>query len=212
MLPAQEFIRQLGEENEAFFRQQPQWATSYWAESMCPEATVHALRMRYWNEYQGFKVLARFMYRVSDPMLRMMVGRQVGDEAKHAFYMKQRILELNGDLGGPLPEQEEFYRTLDEFSYPEEFFAAQQFTVETQSIRRNEQALKNFDNRTASIFCDFVCADEIFHVQLGQKGMAFYCITEAAQERARKAARLIRDIHVAMSLASHNCLVMMGLI
>jgi hypothetical protein len=211
-MTVEEFIRALGEENERFFRQQPRWATSYWADTMPTEAQVQALRMRYWNEYHGAEVIARFMFRVPDPTLRMMVGRQVGDEAKHAFYVKRRIEELGGDVGCPLPEQLDFYGCLDEFTFPEEFFSAQQFTVETQSVKRNEQAIKNFDHATAEVFRKHINNDEVFHVRLGHAGLAFYCLTEVARQRATEAARLIRGKHVAMSLANYRVLEAMGVV
>jgi len=212
LTPVKKFIEQLGIENEGFFQKQPRWATSYWASKMDHKKTIFALRMRYWNEYRGAEVLARFMFRVSDPTLRMFVGRQIGDEAKHAFYVKKRIEELDGEVGRPLEEQEVFYDTLDGFLYPEEFFAAQQFTVETQSIKRNEQALMNFDPTTAEIFRKYINNDEAFHVRLGHAGLAFYCITKGAQERARQAARKIREKHVAMSLSHYHLLEREGLL
>ncbi|MED3648647.1 hypothetical protein P4475_17910 [Halalkalibacterium halodurans] len=199
-----QFIKDLGDENEEYFTNQSKWATTYWAEEMDLNSTIHALRMRYWNEYVGTEVLAKFMFRVSDPTLRMMVGRQVGDEAKHAFYMKKRIEELGYDVGSPLAEQLEFYKTLESFTYPEEFFTAQQFTVETQSVKRNEQALENFDEVTAEVFRKHINNDEVFHVRLGHAGMAYYCISEEAQLRATTAARIIREKHVAMSLANYK--------
>ncbi|MCC7142434.1 MAG: hypothetical protein IT349_10065 [Candidatus Eisenbacteria bacterium] len=211
-MTVKEFIRTLGEENEQFFSGQPRWATSYWAQAMPTEAQIQGLRMRYWNEYHGAEVIARFMFRVPDPTLRMMVGRQVGDEAKHAFYVKRRIEELGGDVGHPLIEQLDFYGCLDDFSFPEEFFSAQQFTVETQSVKRNEQAIKNFDPGTAEIFRKYINNDEVFHVRLGHAGLAFYCVTDEARQRATEAARLIRQKHVAMSLANYRVLEVMGVV
>ncbi|NVJ10824.1 hypothetical protein HUW63_37220 [Myxococcus sp. AM001] len=211
MMPLEEFIQQLANENEAFFSAQPAWAKTYWAEKMSLESTIQALRMRYWNEYVGAEVIARFMLRVENPTIKMMVGRQVGDEAKHAFYVRKRIEELGGSLGDPLPEQLAFYETLDNFRYPEEFFSAQQFTVETQSLKRNEQALHNFDSETADMFRKHINEDEVFHVRLGHTGLKFYCVTSEAQARARTAAAVIRERHVAMSLANARILQSRGL-
>lgn len=201
-----EFIKSLSAENEGFFANQPAKAKSYWITKLSQEEAIIALRTRYWNEYVGFEVIARFMLRVDNPHLKMLVGRQVGDEAKHAFYVKKRLEELGGDVGQPMPEQLEFYNALDNFKFAEEFFTAQQFTVETQSIKRNEQALINLDQKTADMFKKHINTDEIFHARLGYLGMLHYCITEEAQQRALAAARLIREKHVAMSLANSNLL------
>lgn len=197
-----DFIKKLSEENENFFSGQIPEAKTYWNKKLSKEESIIALRTRYWNEYVGFEVIARFMLRVDNPHLKMLVGRQVGDEAKHAFYVKKRIDELGGDVGSPMKEQLEFYNTLDSFEHPEEFFAAQQFTVETQSIKRNEQALTNLDEITATMFKKHINTDEIFHSRLGYLGMLHYCLNEESQERAWKASELIRDKHVAMSLAN----------
>ena len=205
-MDVKEFIQDLTQENDAFFSNQSKWATSYWVEEMSKEKIIQALRMRYWNEYVGYEVIARFMFRVPDPKFRMLVGRQVGDEAKHAYYVGKRIEELGGDLREPLPEQMEFYDTLDSFLYPEEFFAAQQFTVETQSMKRNEMALKTLDPESSEVFRKHINDDEVFHVKLGHMGIAHYCVTEAAQERARNASRAIRQKHVNMSLANFKIL------
>ncbi len=198
----QKFIDQLGKENEEFFAKQGRWATTYWAEKMTPEIALQGLKVRYWNEYIGFEVIGRFMFRVPDPKFRVMVGRQVGDEAKHAYYMEKRIIELGGNVGEPMPEQLEFWGTIDKLIYPEEFFAAQQFTVETQSIKRNEQALKNLDPITADVFRNHINNDEVFHVKLGNMGLAHYCVTEEAQRRATVACRIAREKHVEMAIAN----------
>ena len=205
-MEVKKFIEELSAENEAFFSKQVIWATTYWAKSMSKEKIIQALRMRYWNEYVGYEVIARFMFRVPDPKFRMLVGRQVGDEAKHAYYVGKRILEMGGELKEPIPEQMDFYNALDSFQYPEEFFAAQQFTIETQSIKRNEQALKNLDPESAEVFRKHINDDEVFHVKLGHMGLTYYCVTKEAQERARKAARAIRQKHVNMSLANFKIL------
>ena len=204
MKDAATFVQELGEENEAYFRDLPTWSTSYWAKQLNRRGTIQALAVRYWNEYVGAEVIARFMARVDDPELKVLVGRQVGDESKHAYYVRKRIEALGGNVGKPLPEQIAFYEALDGFLHPEEFFSAQQFTVETQSLKRNEQALKNLDSETAEIFRKHINPDEHFHVRLGHKGMRFYCSDTASQARATEAARLIRERHVAMSSANHR--------
>ena len=122
LLSPHNFVDQLDRENEAFFSDKGAWAQSYWAEELSHEAVIMALRMRYWNEYRGFEVIGRFMYKVDDHRLRMLVGRQVGDEAKHAQVVGRRIRQLGGSIGSPLKEQEDFYNFLDSCEYPEEFF------------------------------------------------------------------------------------------
>lgn len=206
MRTPEQFVEYLSEENEKYFSRQPSWAKSYWPVKMDKESAIQALRMRYWNEYIGAEVIARFMLKLKEPLFKMMVGRQVGDESKHAFFMNKRIKELGGDVGEPLKEQLEFYQTLDGFEYPEEFFSAQQFTVETQSIKRNEQALHSFDAETAETFRNHINNDELFHVSIGRTALLYYCVDEVTQKRAYDAAIKIADKHIAMSLANYEIL------
>jgi hypothetical protein len=206
VINAEDFVRELDEENELFFSSLDPWDTSYWAEPLTDtRAIIKVLQVRYHNEAIGAEVIARLMFRINDnDKLRLLVGRQVGDESKHALVVGKRIKELGGELGKPTPEQLIFYGTLDSMKLPVEFFAAQQYTVETQSLKRNEQALHTLDAETARMFERDINPDEHHHVALGRRALLHYCVTEEAQELARAACRRIRDVHVAMSRASRQ--------
>jgi 1,2-phenylacetyl-CoA epoxidase catalytic subunit len=197
------FIDQLGRENEIFFSQLPESAIHYWHGEMSPEEAVRALQVRWFNELRGVDIIGRFVSRVPDLTLKVLVGRQVGDEAKHAKVCRRRIAELGGDVRDfrPTARQLEFGDFLDSLVYPEEFFAAQQFTVETQSLQRNERALECFDAKTAQMFRTQINPDERFHVALGHLGLRAFARTTVAQQRAADAAARVRDIHSAMVMA-----------
>ena len=173
MKDVKEFIRELGEENESFFGALPDTSTQYWHASMSNEEAVEALKIRWFNELRGVDVIGRFVARVPDFTLKVMVGRQVGDEAKHARYCRRRVEQLGGDVHDFRPSREQlaFGDFLDSLIYPEEFFAAQQFTVETQSLKRNERALECFDAETAEMFRQHINPDERFHVAVGHLGL-----------------------------------------
>lgn len=195
-----DFIAELNDENEQFFSALPDKSTQYWTDSMTAKGAIAALKPRWFNELRGIEVIGRFAARVPDITLKTLVGKQVGDEAKHAWLCKQRIEQLGGTVLDykPTPEQLAFGDLLDEMAYPEEFFAAQQFTVETQSLKRNELALNCFDETTAEMFRRHINPDERFHVQLGWLGLKTFARTRVAQTRARDAARKIREIHSTM--------------
>lgn len=195
-----QFIEQLGAENEDFFAHLPDTATTYWPETFSGEAAAEALKPRWYNELRGVEVIGRFIERVPDLSLKMLVGRQVGDEAKHARMCRKRIEELGSTVVDfvPGPAQQDFGNVLDEFVYPEEFFSAQQFTVETQSIKRNDKALERFDVETAAMFEEHINPDEKFHAALGKMGLKVFARTTPAQDRARRAAERIRHCHVLM--------------
>lgn len=200
------FIRELCAENDEFFASLPDEKTTYWPEQMDSELAIEALKPRWYNELRGVEVIGKFIERVPDMSLKVLVGRQVGDEAKHARLCRRRIEQLGGSILDyhPSPEQLTFGDILDGFAYPEEFFAAQQLTVETQSLKRNEKALERFDPETAAMFKRFINPDERFHARLGHVGLTVFARTSAAQERARLAARIIRPAHVAMVQAHYK--------
>ncbi|MES2997778.1 MAG: hypothetical protein V4700_00425 [Pseudomonadota bacterium] len=206
MLDTKEFIDQLAKDNEAFYNKQKKWAKSYWPDKLSHEALIISLKTRFWNELLGAEAIARFMLKLDNVNLKILVGRQVGDEAKHSHYVKKRIEALGGNIGEPLKEQLDYIETLDSFDYPEQFFAAQQFTVETQSIKRNKQAEDTLDKETVEMFKKHVNNDEVFHSRLGYLGLTYYCTNELSQTKAKEAAKLICEKHMAISLANYNLL------
>jgi 1,2-phenylacetyl-CoA epoxidase catalytic subunit len=198
-----EFLQALNQENEAFFSELPESATQYWHDQMSKTDAIRALQVRWFNELRGVDVIGRFICRVPDLTLKVLVGRQVGDEAKHAKVCRRRIEQLGGSVHDFVPtcEQLQFGDFLDSLVYPEEFFAAQQFTVETQSLKRNERALECFDPDTVEMFRSQINPDERFHVALGHLGLKTFARTSVAQQRALEAARRVRELHSAMVTA-----------
>jgi hypothetical protein len=211
-IDVEEFIDQLNRENEEYFEELPETDTVYWSGKMDGSAAAEALKPRWFNEIRGVDIIGRFIGRVPDMSLKALVGRQVGDEAKHARHCRRRIEALGSSIIDyvPSPEQLRFGDLLDEMAYPEEFFAAQQLTVETQSIKRNEKALARFDPETATMFEKHINPDERFHARLGHLGLQVFARTTPAQDRARKACEVIREAHVAMVRAHSNHMLQVG--
>jgi 1,2-phenylacetyl-CoA epoxidase catalytic subunit len=208
----EEFINQLNEENEAYFATLPETDTVYWADKMDGLTAAESLKPRWFNEIRGVEIIGRFIGRVPDLSLKALVGRQVGDEAKHARHCRRRIEALGGSVIDYQPSREQlhFGDLLDAMAYPEEFFAAQQLTVETQSIKRNEKALSRFDPETATMFEKHINPDERFHARLGHLGLQVFARTTPAQDRARRACEVIREAHVAMVRAHSNHMLQAG--
>lgn len=192
-----EFLRELAADNEAYYEQIPPELKTYWPHRLVGDTALEALTVRWFNEYIGTIVLARLVEKVHHPRLKMLVARQVGDEAKHAEVCEARIRQLGGRVEDyePLPEQLQMYEVLDAVEYPEEFFAAMQFTTEHEGVRRNEQALERFDKETADVFRDAINPDEPFHVQLGWTALRLLCTSHEAQDRARRACYRQRELH-----------------
>lgn len=208
------FIEELDCENEAFFAALPEHAVHYWSGTLDGAAAAEALKPRWFNEIRGVEIIGRFIERVPDLTLKVLVGRQVGDEAKHARVCRKRIEQLGATIEDyrPSAAQMAFGDFLDDLTYPEEFFSAQQFTVETQSLKRNEAALECFDPETARMFACDINPDERFHVRLGHMGLRAFARTEVAQSRAREAARRVRDLHSAMVSLHREAMAATGLL
>ncbi|WP_028534678.1 hypothetical protein [Paludibacterium yongneupense] len=200
-----DFIESLTQENGEFFALHAECETRYWVGCLSGEAAAEELLPRWFNELRGVEVIGRFVERVPDLTLKVLVGRQVGDEAKHALYCRHRIEQLGGSVLDyrPTPAQMALGDYLDSLAYPEEFFAAQQFTVEAQSLKRDEEVLDGFDPATAEMFRRHINPDEKFHVRLGLLGLRTFARSSAAQRRARAAARGARELHVHL-MRSHR--------
>lgn len=191
------FLKDLAADNDAFYRSTPSELKTYWPHRLVGEAQIEALKTRWFNEYIGTVVLARLVEKITHPKLKMMVARQVGDEAKHATVCERRVRELGGRVEDydPPAEQLRMYEVLDQYQYPEEFLASMQFTTEHEGVQRNEQALERFDAKTAHLFADAINPDEHFHVQIGWTGLRILCTTADAQHRAREACYRGRQLH-----------------
>jgi 1,2-phenylacetyl-CoA epoxidase catalytic subunit len=198
--PVDEFIAELAADNEEFFGSLAEQRTTYWPTKLHGQAAAEALKTRWFNELRGVDILGRFIGRVPDLTLKLMVARQVADEAKHARLCRRRVEALGSSVLDFVPTREQlaFGDLLDSFAFPEEFFAAQQFTVETQSIKRNEMALRRFGPEIAAMFSCHINPDERFHARLGHLGLQVFARTEVAQARALRAVKDIRKAHVAM--------------
>jgi hypothetical protein len=193
----EQFLQDLAADNTSYYANTPPELKTYWPHRLVGDAAIEALSTRWFNEYIGTIVLARLLEKVEHPKLKMLVGRQAGDEAKHAQVCEKRVRQLGGRIESydPLPEQLHLYDVLDTVEYPEEFLAAMQFTTEHEGVKRNEQALDRFDAETAQMFADAINPDEPFHVQLGWIGLRILCVTPEAQERARRACHRQRELH-----------------
>jgi hypothetical protein len=191
------FVNGLAADNERWYGSTPLELKTYWPHRLVGEAAVEAIKTRWFNEYIGTVVLARLVEKVEHPRLKMMVARQVGDEAKHAQVCEKRVRQMGGRVQDyePLPEQLEMYDCLDGYEHPEEFLAAMQFTTEHEGVKRNEQALDRFDAETAAMFATAINPDEPFHVQIGWMGLRLLCTDEESQERARRACARQRELH-----------------
>lgn len=200
------FIADIELDNAAFYGALPENETVYWTEPLNGLKAAEALKPRWFNEWRiGVDIIGRFVEKVDDIPLKILLSKQIGDEGRHARLIDGRIRAYGSSTKdySPPAEQLEFADLLLSFQYPEEFFAAEQLTIETQSVRRNELAIGRFDHETSHMFEHKINPDERFHVKIGYIGLQRYAVTQAAQDRARRAVEAVRDVHRRM-VSHHN--------
>jgi 1,2-phenylacetyl-CoA epoxidase catalytic subunit len=203
-MTAAEFVRRLGEENQALLRRLEPEAT------LRPEVegdltVVSLLKVAAKNEIEATEIAARWLVTTDDVEVKMAFARQAGDEAKHYRLILDRLRELGVDPRtldplakgwGPL------FRYLDGLGSTVERVAAGQFTREAIAVVKNRQFIefceRAGDRATATLYRDVIEPDERFHHELGRSLLLRLATTPAAQEMARGAA--VRTLALAEEL------------
>jgi hypothetical protein len=199
-----EFIRKLDQESNSFYNQKAGWIITSRDKTIHNEKLAQWLSICYTYKVHLYEILGNLIPRVSNPTLCMLMGRLVGDEAKHAFYIRKRLKELGSEPSLQLPEQEEVISTIRDTIYPEEFFAMLTFGGEKYAFERQLNDLIFFDGQTIEIFQKYINKDDAFHISMLPMCLAFYCVTKQSQDRAYIAVRSIREKYYAMFLAQER--------
>ncbi len=193
-MTADEFVRELEEQNQAVLRRLEPEAT------LTPEVSGDLnvrdlLKVALRNEIEATEIAARWLVTTDDVAVKMAFARQAGDEAKHYRMVAERLRELGFDaeafdpIGkgyGPL------FRYLDTLRTTVERVAAGQFTREAIAVVKNRQFIefceRAGDLATATLYRDVIEPDERFHHQLGRSLLLRCATSPEAQDRARRAA------------------------
>jgi len=192
---AEQFVKALGDENEALLARLAPDAT------LAPEVdgalnVPNLLKVALKNEIEATEIAARWLVAESDVDVKLAFARQVGDEAKHYRLIAERLRDLGFDPGGVDPLAKGFgplFNYLDSLTTTVERVAAGQFTREAIAVVKNRQFIefceRAGDAATATLYRDIIEPDERYHHDLGRRLLLRLATTPAAQDAARRVAR-----------------------
>jgi hypothetical protein len=192
---AEEFVRQLGAENDALLARLEPDAT------LKPEVdgalnVPNLLKVALKNEVEATEIAARWLVTTRDVDVKLAFARQVGDEARHYRLIGERLRALGFDPDAEDPLAKGFgplFTYLDSLPTTVERVAAGQFTREAIAVVKNRQFIefceRAGDGETAKLYRDVIEPDERYHHDLGRRLLLRLATTAGAQEAARRAAR-----------------------
>ena len=194
-MTAAEFVAQLEVENQAALRNLEPDATLK-PEVEGPLNVPNLLKVALRNEIEATEIAARWLVTTDDVAVKLALGRQVGDEAKHYRLIADRLGQLGVDAAaidplaggyGPL------FKYLDTLLTTVERVAAGQFTREAIAVVKNRQFIEFCervgDRETAVLYRDTIEPDERYHHELGRRLLLRLATTDEAQQAATAAAR-----------------------
>jgi hypothetical protein len=158
-----------------------------------PDVTVASLlKLALKNELEATECAAAWIATTPEVDVKLALARQAGDEAKHFRLIEGRLAALGvaGEFDpGPRSPMLEYLGSLETTV---ERVAAGQFTREAMALVRNEEFARFCTERgdavTAALYRDVIQPDERHHHDLGRALLRKHATTEAARDRARRAA------------------------
>jgi uncharacterized ferritin-like protein (DUF455 family) len=193
-MTAEEFVKELDEQNQAVLRRLEPEAT------LAPEVAgdlnvVNLLKVALKNEIEATEIAARWLVTTAEIDVKMAFARQAGDEAKHYRMIADRLRELGFDARAFDPLAKGYgplFGYLDSLGSTVERVAAGQFTREAIAVVKNRQFIefceRAGDRVTATLYRDVIEPDERFHHELGRSLLLRAATTPEAQDLARRAA------------------------
>lgn len=196
---AARFVDELERENRVLLERLA--AHSGGGEAPAALAVADLLKLALRNELEASELAAAWMGDTPELDAKLALARQCGDEAKHYRWIEERLAALGADLSrfdprapGPSP----LLVHLRGLGTTVERAAAGQFTREAIAVARNEVFAAfceaRGDRDTAALYRERIQPDEKHHQELGRALLLKYATDEAAQERARAAARRTLEI------------------
>ena len=210
MSDAREFVRTLGEENAAFWKDRDVRLDP----TASPETRLRQIRYRMrqgvYNELRSVELLAAWIPYTPERELRELLTSQLDDEHRHWQLLRRRLIELHEDPDAyrPLPEWEALFDWLVACrSRPTlERLAMFQFAGETQSCDGFETLIRlaaDVDAETAHVYATGILPDEYRHAAIGRRALQLLADTPAAQAAAREACREMNE-HVFAAYRAHR--------
>jgi len=147
------------------------------------------------NELEAAEIAAVWMADTQELDVKLALGRQVGDEAKHYRAICDRLTELGTDADKIDPRQSGYsplFLYLRELKGTIPRVAAGQFAREGIALVRNQCFIDYCeslgDTRTAALYRDVIQPDERHHHELGRKLLVRYVRSQQEQSEARRSA------------------------
>ncbi len=195
-----QFVKTLAEENRAYWvgrdvRQDPEAP---------PEVRLAQIRYRMrqgvYNELRATELIAAWIPTVQEQEIRDLLIQQLEDEHGHYHVLRRRLLDLGEDPDSyePLPEWVALFDWLVACKPRPtvEKLAMFEFTGETQAAEGFETLIRlaqDVDPQTAELYRTVLLRDEYRHSAIGRQALLLLANTPARQERARLAAREMRE-------------------
>jgi hypothetical protein len=205
-----EFVRQLAEENEAFWRDRDVRLDPAAPPAVLERQLRYRMRQGVYNELRAAELIAAWIPSVREPAIRELLPRQLDDEQRHYQLLRRRLLDLGEDPDGyePLPEWEALFDWLVAArSRPTiEKLAMFQFAGETQSCEGFETLIRlaePIDPETAELYRTRILPDEYRHAAIGRHALLVLADTPELRTRAAEACREMNR-RVAETYASHR--------
>lgn len=194
-LKAEEFLTQLVECREAFWRKMNAEKKSYGAEKpLSPAIVLRRLQFGVVMERKAAEVTARWVGHIPDLDLQQPMSEYVVNELKHTSILRQRIKELNGDpdalWNAPLPELKELWDFHASLGSLCELIASVQFGHEEFFPRTSRSFIERvapIDPQTASIYRDTLLADEAGHEWIAAEILKRYATDGTTQQKCLEA-------------------------
>ena len=134
--------------------------------------------------------------RFEDPQVFVHLLKQVGDEAKHARMLAQRLWNLGGspERCFERAERSPLWEDFEALSIVEQA-ATLQGAGERMAKARHPNELQYYDEETARIYEDVIVPEEQFHATIGENVLR-QCTDEASQREALRRLRDVQDLLV----------------
>ena len=200
MTDARDFVRDLAQENAAFWRDRDVRLDPGAPPAIRREQIRYRMRQGVYNELRSVELIAAWIPHVPEREIRELLPGQLDDEQRHYQLLRRRVIELGEDPDAyrPLPEWEALFDWLVACrARPTlEKLAMFQFAGETQSCAGFETLIaiaQDVDPETAELYRTRILPDEYRHSAIGRRALTLLADTPAAQAQARAACREMNE-------------------
>jgi len=194
------FVKELGAENRAFWAGRDVRLDPAAAPPLLLSQIRYRMRQGVYNELRATELVAAWIPTVHEKEIRDLLIQQLEDEHGHYHVLRRRLLDLGEDPDAyiPLPEWVDLFEWLVACKTRPtvEKLAMFQFTGETQAAEGFETLIRlaePVDPETAALYRNVLLRDEYKHSAIGRQALLTLADTPGRQERARQAAREMRQ-------------------